>query len=318
MGGSRTIRIDVFRRSLVALVLALAGLACGGASVRTRGDTATTAAAAAARERAARLDEAERLEELETQLALSRSEARDLRAEVATLRADATAERARTVRIGGRPPVQTESLDPSAPPVEEEEPRFDPSASSGPRPLLRIWGTPPREPIPAGPSAPWVPPQLPPGLDPLPVVALPGAPIRSVVPAPVPAPVPAQSPSDPAIAEYRSALALVRDRAFDRAITALSAFVSRHPDHAYVDNAVYWRAEAFYARREYPRALAEFESVVRRYPDGNKVADALLKIGLCHLRMGDVARARTFFRRVRSEFPDSVAARLASREDDAS
>src|SRR5688500_6642424 len=71
---SRTIRIDVVRPIFFAIVLGLAG--CGGATVRAARPAAPAAGPcqAAANERA---------EELETQLALARTEVRDLRAELA-------------------------------------------------------------------------------------------------------------------------------------------------------------------------------------------------------------------------------------------
>ena len=81
------------------------------------------------------------------------------------------------------------------------------------------------------------------------------------------------------------------------------------------DNALYWRGEVLYAQRQYGRALRQFEGVLASAPDGDRVPDALYKIGLCHRRMGEPQRAREAFERLRTRFPDSKAARLASQED---
>jgi tol-pal system protein YbgF len=120
---------------------------------------------------------------------------------------------------------------------------------------------------------------------------------------------------DAAGAQYREALRHLSDHRLDDALAGLARFVSEHPDHPYADNALYWRGEIEYAQRDYPRALRSFGDLLRRYPRGNKVPDALLRIGLCYRQMGDSARARRVLDRLRMQYPDSVAARMASQED---
>jgi TolA-binding protein len=57
--------------------------------------------------------------------------------------------------------------------------------------------------------------------------------------------------------------------------------------------------------------LTAFEVVVNNYADSRKVPDALLKIGYCNyeLKRWDVARAA--LEKVRRDYPDTTAARLA-------
>jgi tol-pal system protein YbgF len=118
-----------------------------------------------------------------------------------------------------------------------------------------------------------------------------------------------------AVERYRAALAHLEGRRLPEALTALTGFLDEFPAHPYAGNALYWRGEVRYAMRRYGEALRDFERLVRQHPRGEKAADALLKMGLCHQRMGDETRARAYFRRVRNEYPESVAARLASQED---
>ena len=276
--------------------------ACGGS--QTSGTVPRSALDAQDRELAALRARAEtqdeRIRELEGMLALSRADARDLR--------DATADAAvatavPAVRIGA-PEGEPEPF----PEWDEPDPGDD-----GPRPILRLYGTP----RPELPTMPLVIPEAPPGVpDRLMVAPLPGE--ASVAPAALaaapPAPAPAAAP-DPAERTYREALALVRDRAFARAESALTSLLERHAAHGRAVDARYWRGVVRYALRSYPGAVADFAAVVSRHPRSERAPEALLKMAICHERMGDAGRARSLYQRVRSEYPNSVAARVASQED---
>ncbi|MCB9591727.1 MAG: tol-pal system protein YbgF [Sandaracinaceae bacterium] len=263
--------------------------------------------------------------ELSAQLGLARAEAAELRDEVAAMREDAAR---RVVTLSPAPAACEEQ----EAPVAEAEP-----VDTGPRPVLRLYGTAPA-PLPEvdrpagrargvamlpGPEAPaWVGPppaataRLPvynsAGDDPTAgVPAIPLTPV-DVRGGPVEA-VPAAT--DAASQEYRAALAAFSQRRLPDATAAFERFVAQHPDHPYADNAMYWRAEIDYTRRDYAAALSRFSRLIERFPRGNKVPDALLRIGLCYERMGQRDRARRVFSRLRQQYPDTVAARMASRED---
>lgn len=106
---------------------------------------------------------------------------------------------------------------------------------------------------------------------------------------------------------YENALSLVSSKQYDRALEALSAFLLRWPDHPYVENALYWRGEVYFARGEYLRAADQFEAALAR--GGSKAPDALLKIGLCHERLGSSDRASEYWDRLRRDYPRSDAAK---------
>ena len=311
----------------LSVVLALAG--CGAATASSGTTVATAHPRGPSRlhaleERNAALERDVR--ELEARLALSQAEARELgdRLDAQT----AAAPIADVVRIGAS----------SASPAEadgrgwvEAEPDDETEPDDGrPRPLLRLYGVPGEAPaggirdaatVPPIPLEPLVLPPAPPGVPTrLPVAAYPEAPVEGIAPvaSSVPGvrpPLPGSPPLSAAIESYRQALGLVRDRRYPEARAALDAWLAANPSHPYAPSAVYWRGEVLYALHEYAAARAEFERVVERWPRAGKVADALFKIGMCHLRMGDDHRARAYFARVRREHPDSVAARLSAQED---
>jgi tol-pal system protein YbgF len=113
---------------------------------------------------------------------------------------------------------------------------------------------------------------------------------------------------------YRAALKLVREQRWEEALAALANFLTEHPHESISDNARYWRGEVYYALRRYPDAIQEFQGVLARFPASDKAADCLLKVGLCHLRLGDRAEASRYFEQVIEQFPKSDAARAASAE----
>jgi tol-pal system protein YbgF len=113
--------------------------------------------------------------------------------------------------------------------------------------------------------------------------------------------------------DYEAALALVRAKQYDNALEAFTAFLVRYPDHAYADNAMYWRGECFYAKGELAKAAEQFEGLLARFPSGNKAPDALLKIGLCQQRQGSREQAQQTFAELKERYPRSEAARQIPR-----
>ena len=108
---------------------------------------------------------------------------------------------------------------------------------------------------------------------------------------------------------YETALANVQAKSYDRGLEGLNAFLVRWPDHPYVENALYWRGEAYFAKGEYLRAAEQFDGVVARFGSGNKSPDALLKLGMCHERLGSSQRAHEYWDRLKNEYPRSDAAK---------
>jgi tol-pal system protein YbgF len=115
-----------------------------------------------------------------------------------------------------------------------------------------------------------------------------------------------------AIHDYQAALELVKAKAYPRALEAFEAFLRGNPHHPYADNALYWRGECFYALSDFQQAKREFALVVERYPDGNKAPDALLKLGMAQLKLGETKQARETFARLSQNYPKSEASRKVS------
>lgn len=165
----------------------------------------------------------------------------------------------------------------------------------GPRPVLRVVGTP----------APSVR---------RPLRSIDRSPPRADDPDEAHRPPEAPRPSalDPeAKKAYDAAYALLTTQKLDRALDAFAAFLVRYPDHPYAENATFWRGEAYFAQGEWLRAAEQFEGVLARFPGGAKVPDALLKLGMAQIKLGNPDKARAVFERLRREHPRSDAARRA-------
>ena len=118
------------------------------------------------------------------------------------------------------------------------------------------------------------------------------------------------SANDPdAKRSYETALKLVNDKQYDKALDAFAAFLVRYPDHPLVENATYWRGESYFAKGEYKSASDQFEAVLSRPSGGSKAPDALLKLGIANEKLGATDKANEFYARLRSEYPKSEAAK---------
>jgi tol-pal system protein YbgF len=159
----------------------------------------------------------------------------------------------------------------------------------------------------APPPAPLIPQSM------TPLPSAPPAPFPPPAPIPPPAQVAPPAPAAPRAAgpeqEYSAALATFRSREHGQAVLDFIDFIAKYPKHTLASNAQYWIGEAYWAQRDYRQALGEFEKVSEYGPA--KAPDALIKIGLCHLRLRDVSRAQQAWQRVLREYPKSEAAILA-------
>ena len=193
---------------------------------------------------------------------------------------------------------------PAAPPAPAPAPPPPPPAPSAiaavERPRVPAVPPPTVPPGQAAPPMPLVPQAVPP--ESVPAVAA----VQPPQPAP---PAPSAARAGNPEQEYSAALATFRSREHGQAVLDFIDFIAKHPKHPLASNAQYWIGEAYWAQRDYRQALVEFEKVSEYGP--GKAPDALVKIGLCHARLREAARAEQAWQRVIREYPKSEAAGLA-------
>ena len=135
---------------------------------------------------------------------------------------------------------------------------------------------------------------------------------ESVDAAPPPLERPREAQTPRAIAPeqvYNTALQTFRSREHGQAVLDFLDFIAKYPRHPLAANAQYWIGEAYYAQRDYRQALVEFQKVFEYGPA--KAPDALVKMGLCWVKLRDVRRAQDLWQRALREYPRSEAAATA-------
>ena len=114
-------------------------------------------------------------------------------------------------------------------------------------------------------------------------------------------------------AAYRAAYELVRERVFDDAVAAFTAFLADFPFGRYSPNAHYWLGELFLVLEPPDPELARqhFKLLLNQYPSDPKVPDALYKLGRVQFIKGNRQRSKEYLDEVIREYPSHAAAQLA-------
>ena len=114
-------------------------------------------------------------------------------------------------------------------------------------------------------------------------------------------------------AAYRAAYEMVREREFDDAVAAFTAFLAEFPFGRYAPNAHYWLGELYLVLDPPDPELARqnFKLLLNQYPSDPKVPDALYKLGRVQFIKGNRQRSKEYLDEVIREYPSHAAAQLA-------
>jgi tol-pal system protein YbgF len=116
---------------------------------------------------------------------------------------------------------------------------------------------------------------------------------------------------------YETAMAQLRTADFDKASTALAAFLQRYPYSEYGDSARFWLGNAQYGQKNYKDAIATFKAMVTAAPTHPRAPEAMLAMANSQAEMKDIRGARRTIDELVKAYPASEAAaagkeRLAS------
>ena len=127
-------------------------------------------------------------------------------------------------------------------------------------------------------------------------------------------------PQQPAVAKgsekerYQEAYETLRNGHNAKAIQMFESLQADYPKGELSDNTQYWLGEAYKINRENDKARAAFNKVVSQFPNSSKVPDALLKLGYIEFDQQNLAKARDYFSRITTSYPETTAAHLASKK----
>lgn len=121
--------------------------------------------------------------------------------------------------------------------------------------------------------------------------------------------------SGAALAEaYRRALELYGKGRIDDSRRGFQEVFDADQSGDLADNALYWVGETYFSVGKYTEALRVYSRIITDYSDQNKAPDAMLKIGLVHAKLGDLALAKRTFEQLIARFPYSTPAAAAKYE----
>jgi tol-pal system protein YbgF len=95
------------------------------------------------------------------------------------------------------------------------------------------------------------------------------------------------------------------------ALRAFTDFLEKNANHALAPDARYYVGDILAQQSKPQDAIAAFAKIQELHPTSPKVPDALYRIGLIHLELGNKTEAKRFLDRVVNTYPDSNAAGLA-------
>jgi len=147
--------------------------------------------------------------------------------------------------------------------------------------------------------------------EPAPVAATPGVEPAPDVPAASASPKADEARVSATKEAYDRSFQRFKERDYDGALAAFSAFLSRYPKSRLAPNAQYWIGECYFGKHEYGRAIAAFDQVKVINPSSEKVPAALLKKSLAYLALKDRKKAAETLTQVTEGFPKSQEANKA-------
>ena len=150
----------------------------------------------------------------------------------------------------------------------------------------------------------------------MPQAGRPAGAVSGSAPAAAPIAQPAEPTVDEELATYQKALDSWRANDYRACVEHFTGFLQTYPSSGYADDAAYWLADCTFKHDEFKRAVIRFSDVVRVYPDSPKAPDALYRQGESLLKLGPRFKdaARTVFKRVEVDYPDSDRAAEAANQ----
>ena len=116
-----------------------------------------------------------------------------------------------------------------------------------------------------------------------------------------------------AVKLYQTSFDLLNKGTFDEAAKGFRSYTEKYQDTTLTPNAWYWLGQIQYKQKKYEEARLSFLNTAK-FKTSEKRADALYKLGVTSLAMGDKDKARKFFDVLIRTYPESSSSALAKKE----
>lgn len=98
---------------------------------------------------------------------------------------------------------------------------------------------------------------------------------------------------------------------YQSAVHGFESFLQRFPNNSYASNAQFWLGDCYFNQQQYSLAIQEFNRVISDYQGAAKAPDALYKIAVAHLQLGQSDDARNVVELLNQRYPNSTATQKA-------
>ncbi|MEO0115578.1 MAG: outer membrane protein assembly factor BamD [candidate division WOR-3 bacterium] len=120
-------------------------------------------------------------------------------------------------------------------------------------------------------------------------------------------------PIRPVDEQFELAMANLKKKLYDKAITGFSDIIFNYPGSRYAADAQYYLAVAYFEKRDYVQAITEFDFFIKNFPASQFIESAMVKLALAYLRSNSnierdqiqLIKASELLMEVQEKFPNS-------------
>jgi tol-pal system protein YbgF len=115
--------------------------------------------------------------------------------------------------------------------------------------------------------------------------------------------------AEPATA-FDSGKSAMKKKEYDQAIEALTQYL-KYPKGKSTEEALFLRAEAFYAKEQYKKAILDYSALQEKHPKSKHLPKSLLKIGMSFDALGMKSDSKAFYQEILDKYSKSPEAKIA-------
>ena len=117
--------------------------------------------------------------------------------------------------------------------------------------------------------------------------------------------IPAPPPGSSADSLYSQGMDQLSRAQYPQAQQLFQQVVANYGTSEFAPQAQFWIADIYYVQKDYTAAARSYAEVLKRYPDSGRAPDAMLKLGLSLMELGQKNEGCTTLGALRSKYPNA-------------